>query len=286
MSARAFVRHAGRGLFHALAELGAARMAPPRDAREAAHRLAGALGAVGRAHELAVTVRGDIPRGPALVVANHVSYLDPIAILPVCPAIPIAKGDVAAWPIVGPIAGALGVVFVQREQPLDRARALRRIHDVLAAGAPVLNFPEGTTTRGDAVRPFWRGGFGIAQRLGIPVVPLAIRYADPALAWCDGATFVPHYLRTAARARVEVSLAFGAPLHPRTGEPPEVMAARARLAVCQLLSPTRSPDAGSRPSVPPPRSDAVLPASVAHHPHDGDRERPGRPRRGDPRRAA
>lgn len=272
-------RHAGRGLFQALAELGAARMTPPRDPRDAAHRLAGALGAIGRAHDLAISCRGDVPRGAALVVANHVSYLDPLAILPVCPAIPVAKGEVARWPIIGPIGAALGVLFVDRDDPHGRVRALRRIHDLLAAGAPVLNFPEGTTTRGDHVLPFWRGGFGIAQRLGVPVVPLAIRYADPALAWCGGATFVPHYLRTAARARVEVELAFGAPLHARAGEPPELLAARARRAVSRLLQPARSHDAGSRPELPPSRPDAVLPPAV--HPRAG---RPGR--RGAPRRAA
>ena len=105
-------RHAGRGLFYALAELGSARMAPPRDARDAIHRLAGALGAIARAHSLAVTVTGDIPRGRALIVANHVSYLDPLAILPRCPAAPLAKSEVEAWPIVGPIGKALGVQFV------------------------------------------------------------------------------------------------------------------------------------------------------------------------------
>ena len=66
------------------------------------------------------------------------------------------------------------------------------------------------------------------QRLGAPVVPVAIRYRDPALAWCDAETFLPHYLRTAGRPRVEVTLTFGAPMSPRTGEAPEDMAARAR----------------------------------------------------------
>ncbi len=218
MKALNVARHTGRGLFQALAELGAVRMTPPRDSRAAAHRLAGALGAVARAHDLVVTVRGEIAHGPALVVSNHVSYLDPIALLPVCPAIPIAKGEVAGWPIVGPVGKAFGIIFLARRDPMARVRTLRRIHDLLAAGTPVYNFPEGTTTRGDRVLPFWRGGFGIAQRLGVPVVPVAIRYRDPALAWCDGATFVPHYLRTAARPCTEVTLAFGAPLHARTGE--------------------------------------------------------------------
>jgi 1-acyl-sn-glycerol-3-phosphate acyltransferase len=251
--------HVGRGLFHALAELGAVRMAPPRDPREAAHRLAGAVGAVARAHDMVVHVEGDVPRGPALIVANHVSYLDPIAILPVCPAIPISKGEVSEWPVIGTIAHVLGVEFVQRRQPYARVRTLRRVHALLARGVPVLNFPEGTTTRGDKVLPFLRGTFGIAQRLGVPVVPVALRYRDPAIAWCDSATFLPHYLRTASRRNIEVTLGFGAAMSIRGGELPEDMAARARNAIKKTLE--RWNDAGIRSRVSAARPDPVLPAA-------------------------
>jgi lyso-ornithine lipid O-acyltransferase len=259
----AMVRHVGAGLFNALAELGSARMAPPRDARDSAHRLAGALGAIARAHDLHVFVRGDVPRGAALIVANHVSYLDPIAIVPTCPALPIAKGEVLGWPIVGPIGHALGVAFVRRRDPIARARVLRRVYDLLAAGVPVLNFPEGTTTDGSRVLPFHRGTFGIAKRLGVPVVPLAIRYRDPTLAWCNAATFLPHYLRTAARARIEIDLAFGAPMPPRTGEASEDMAARARNTIQNTLDRMRWNDAAARPRLPSPRPDSVLPLARA-----------------------
>lgn len=253
--------HIGRGLFNALAELGAIRMAPPANTRSAAHRLAGALGAVARAHDLHVVLRGEVPRTTALVVANHVSYLDPLAILPMCPALPVAKGEVNAWPIVGPIGAALGTIFVKRDDPMARVRTLRRIHDVLAGGTSILNFAEGTTTKGESVKPFWRGTFGIAQRLGVPVVPVAIRYRDPAMAWCDGATFLPHYVQLTARERVEVALTFGAPIAPRTGESPEAMAARVRGVVGHLLQHTRWNDAGLRTQLPTPRTDSVLSAS-------------------------
>jgi 1-acyl-sn-glycerol-3-phosphate acyltransferase len=252
--------HAGRGLFNALASLGSARASKPRDMREAAHRLAGAVGTMARSHELVVETRGEIPRGPALIVANHVSYLDPIAILPHCPAMPIAKGEVESWPIVGPIAAALGVIFVARRDPYARVKVLRRIHTLLEAGVPVLNFPEGTTTRGVHVKPFWRGSFGIAQRLGVPVVPVALRYRDPDIAWTGGAAFLPHYLRVASRPRIEVTLSFCTPLPARTGEAPEDMAVRARNVITRALDEMRH-DAGFRSQLSPSRSDAVLPAS-------------------------
>jgi len=255
-------KHLGRGVFNALAELGAVRMAPPRDSLARAHRLAGALGAIARAHDVVARVRGDVPRGTALIVANHVSYLDPIAILPMCPAIPIAKGEVASWPLVGPISSALGVNFVTRADPMARVRALRRVYDLLAAGTSVLNFAEGTTTPGDRVQPFWRGTFGIAQLLDVPVVPLAVRYRDPSLAWCNDATFVPHYLRTCRRDAIDVELTFGDAMLPRTGEAPEAMAGRARLRIAQLLGVVTSKDpshAAVRTRLSAPRADAVLP---------------------------
>jgi 1-acyl-sn-glycerol-3-phosphate acyltransferase len=254
-------RHLASGLFNALAELGAARLSPPRDPRDAAHRLAAALGAIARAHDLEVCVRGEVPRDPALIVANHVSYLDPIAILPVCPALPVAKGDVAGWPIVGAVGSRLGVLFVQRDDPAGRVTTLRRIHDRLAAGASVLNFPEGTTTRGTEVLPFWRGAFGVAQRLGVPVIPMALRYGDPELAWCGQATFLPHYWRTVRRDRVEVAITFGAPMHARTGEAPEAMAARARGIISHMLHTMRGTDAGPGARVSSPRPDSILPVA-------------------------
>ena len=253
------VKHVGRGMFDALAELGAARMVPPRDAHDAAHRLAAALGTIANAHEMVVDASGNVPRGTALIVSNHVSYLDPLALLPVCPAVPIAKGEVATWPLIGSIGSALGVAFVRRKDPMARVRVLRRIHTLLAARVPVLSFPEGTTTRGEQVLPFHRGTFGIAQRLGVPVVPVALRYADPALAWTDDAKFVPHYLRTAARPRIEIRVWFGAPMTPRAGELPEDMAARARNTIARTL--TRWNDATTRIRVSPSRPDPVLPVS-------------------------
>jgi 1-acyl-sn-glycerol-3-phosphate acyltransferase len=260
-------RHLGRGLFHALAELGAARTSPPGEPRAAAERLSAALAAVARAHDLEVQVRGDIPQGCALIVSNHLSYLDTLALLPLCPAIPIAKGDVSSWPVIGGVGRGLGVAFVRREDPMHRARVLRRVHSLLAGGASVLNFPEGTTTSGTELRPFWRGTFGIAQRLGVPVIPVALCYGDPELAWYGNATFLPHYWRTVRRPRLEVAIRFGAPMHPRTGEPAEAMAARARGTIAymlQTLTPTpRWIDAGTRVRLSSPRPDPVLPAAGA-----------------------
>ena len=193
--------------------------------------LSGACAEALRIVGLEVAVEGTPPRGGALVVANHVSYLDPLAIAAVVPCVPVGKAEVARWPVLGAVGEATGVLFVAREDRDSRFGVVRAAEGVLGAGLPVLNFPEGTTTAGDRVLPLRPGLFGSAMRLGIPVAPVAVRYDPPDLAWFGDATFLPHLARLLARRSARVRVAFGAPLSP-SGHPSAVAlaeAARARL---------------------------------------------------------
>jgi 1-acyl-sn-glycerol-3-phosphate acyltransferase len=159
-------------------------------------------------HGVRVEVGGQVPTGPSVLVANHVGYLDPMVLLAQLPAVPIAKRELSAWPVVGPTIGALGVVMVRRGDPYDGARALRHAMRALEGGTNVLVFPEGTTSRGNRVLPLRRGVFGIARRLGVPVVPVVVRYAEPGSAWVDDDWFLPHYLRTLGRSTVTAHVQF------------------------------------------------------------------------------
>ena len=226
-------RRAARGLFDAFAEIGGARRYPPANTLAAAHRLAAAAGALARAHELHVTVHGDIPRGPALVVTHPAGPLDALALLPVCPAIPIAPAAVLGWPVIGTLATAFGVAFVTRADPMARVRTLRRVHALLAAGVSVVDYT--LPAPGGAVGDLRRGGVGIAARLGLPIVPVAIRYAEPPPRRAPGTSLTRHYLALAAQPRVDIELVFGAPVHARAGEPAEVLADRVRHRVARLL---------------------------------------------------
>ena len=62
-------------------------------------------------------------------------------------------------------------------------------------------FPEGTTSAGDCVLPFKRGIFGVARRLGVPVVPVALRYDSPSDCWIGSENFLSHYVRTVGGRR-------------------------------------------------------------------------------------
>jgi 1-acyl-sn-glycerol-3-phosphate acyltransferase len=179
-------------------------------------------------HGLTVGHCGTPPRGPAILVANHVSYLDPIAIMSVVPSLAIAKHEVASWPVLGELARGLDLLLVDRADPHSGARALLRARTLLARGASILVFPEGTTTLGDDVLPFKRGMFGLARRLALPVVPVALDYLDEGMAWVGDASFLPHYFKTSSHPQVGVRLEFGEPMFAEPRERAEQFAARVR----------------------------------------------------------
>jgi 1-acyl-sn-glycerol-3-phosphate acyltransferase len=181
-------------------------------ARELARAMRDGCRAVLRHHGVLVDAAGAPPHGPVLMACNHVSWLDPLVVAACVPCAPISKLDVRGWPVVGSLARRLGVIFHDRGDGASGLRVLRAAELALEAGLPVLNFPEGTTTDGAGVLRFRKGLFGLAQRLGVPVVPVAVRYQPADLAWTGDATFVPHYLRLAARGTSRVRLRFGAPV--------------------------------------------------------------------------
>ncbi len=257
-------RRGGGTLFATLAAIGEGRRTP--SPAVAAARFQSITRALAALHGVRLERRGELPDGPCVLVANHVSWLDAIVLGQLAPCAPIAKGEVAGWPVIGAGGRALGVSFVDRSSPMSGAVALRRALRVLGAGASVLNFPEGTTTDGTRLLPFRRGVFGVARLAGAPIVPIALSYASPAIAWTGGASFAPHYVQTAARDEIVARVTFGSPILPWPRDSARILAAAARHEIAALLglpswtaSTGGSHDPADRVRVPAARPDAVLP---------------------------
>ncbi|MGH7803688.1 MAG: hypothetical protein ACREQJ_05025, partial [Candidatus Binatia bacterium] len=62
---------------------------------------------------------------------------------------------------------------------------------------------------GPSTLPFRPGSFRLAAELGVPVVPVAVSYADPANAWIADDPFVGHFVRQLSAATVDIRVAFG-----------------------------------------------------------------------------
>lgn len=180
-----------------------------------------------------VTVSGAPPACAALFVSNHVSWLDIPVLGGVAGVHFLSKAEVAAWPLIGPLATAAGTLYIRRGHGQVRERA-RQIAAHISAGRPVLVFPEGTTTDGSDVRSFHSPLFAAASNDGHPVQPVAIRYLDergqphPCVPFVDDDEFTAHLWRLLGDARVRVEVQFLPPLH---GHNPQLLAGAAHAMV-------------------------------------------------------
>lgn len=114
----------------------------------------------------------------ALVIGNHVSWLDIYVINAWRPTPFVSKAEVRQWPVVGWLAEKLGTVFLKREK---RSEALRIMHEMaqrLNSGELMCVFPEGTTSNGLDLLPFHANLFQAAVEAGCPVQPVCIMYED------------------------------------------------------------------------------------------------------------
>ncbi len=169
-----------------------------------------------------VEVIGALPAS-GLVVANHLSYLDIILLSAIARPAFVAKSEVAAWPFFGRCARYSGSIFVERERRGAVAEVAEKMRVVLAAGVPLVLFPEGTSSGGDSVLPFQPSLFAPVAELGGPVAACAIDYTllggsvpDEVCYWRDH-TFAPHLLNLLSKTGLGIRIAFG-PARVRTGD--------------------------------------------------------------------
>jgi 1-acyl-sn-glycerol-3-phosphate acyltransferase len=124
--------------------------------------------------------RPHVGRGVGLVVANHTSFLDIVAIAGVVPARFVAKSEILGWPVVGGLARRLGVIGIDR----GALRSLPATIGAMTAGLfgddAVGVFPEGTTWCGRAGGRFRPATFQAAVDARMPVIPVHVGFRDAA----------------------------------------------------------------------------------------------------------
>ncbi|MBI5335702.1 MAG: 1-acyl-sn-glycerol-3-phosphate acyltransferase [Burkholderiales bacterium] len=125
-----------------------------------------------------------------LFVANHVSWLDIIAINAVQPARFVAKSEIRSWPVIGGLVTAAGTLYIERQRARDAVRVVHDMAQALRDGDVVAVFPEGTTGPGDSVLPFHANLLQAAIAVDAPVQPMTLRYADPAHRHSPAAAYI------------------------------------------------------------------------------------------------
>jgi 1-acyl-sn-glycerol-3-phosphate acyltransferase len=165
---------------------------------------------------------------PTLMIGNHTSWADILAIGSVAPVAFVAKQEVRRWPVVGIIAYLQRTVFVDRQRRQQTGDAINDMVDRLKENVPVVLFAEGTSSDGNHVLPFRSALVGAVHHTmgdvsggkNIVVQPVSLAYVKfggipvgralrDKVAWYGEADLVPHLLGVLAAGAVDVTVTWG-----------------------------------------------------------------------------
>ncbi len=159
--------------------------------------------------------------GPALIVSNHISWLDILVIHAARYCRFVSKSDIRGWPIIGALATGAGTLYIERSSRKDALRMVHDMADAMREGDVVAVFPEGTTSDGLALLPFHANLIQSAIAAEVPVQPMSLQFVD---ARTGELTLAPCYIgddtllgsvwRTLTASPIHAVVHFGEPQRP------------------------------------------------------------------------
>ena len=177
-----------------------------------------------------VTVLGTPSTGrPTLLLSNHVSWTDIIAVGSVADVTFVAKSEIKTWFFVGFMASLQRTLYVDRKRRSDAHRASKEMGERMASGGAVVLFAEGQSDVGTHVLPFRSALIGAAQHAmqdagagEVMVQPLTIAYTKlqglpvgrtdrSFIAWIKSKSVKQNIIEILTGGTREVTLAFGTP---------------------------------------------------------------------------
>jgi 1-acyl-sn-glycerol-3-phosphate acyltransferase len=195
------------------------------------------LAVMGRAAGLRVRTEGT-PRRGALLIGNHVSWLDVLALAGTSRARFVAHSGLTGHGALKWLCDQNDTVFVTRHQRGSVAEQVEQVRAALGE-RPVTIFPEGTTNDGTALLPFKSSLLSAVEPLAheVPIQPVALDYKDaPDIAWFGDEPGMANVNRILSRpGRVELTIKFLEPLAGEALSNRKTMTAAAQAADAQAL---------------------------------------------------
>ena len=113
---------------------------------------------------------------PYLLMSNHESHLDPPSIIRASerPVVFLAKEELKWIPLFGWGMERMGHIFIDRRNEKRARQSIEKAARRVQEGRCVLVFPEGTRTQDGELRPFKKGGFVLAVKAHVPIIPIGI----------------------------------------------------------------------------------------------------------------
>lgn len=203
---------------------------------------------------LKITVIGEPVQGrPTLIVSNHISWTDIIAIGSVADVTFVAKQEVSKWFFVGFMASLQRTLYVDRNRRSDARRTTREMGRRMADGGAVLLFAEGQSDIGTHVLPFRSALVGAAQQAMLEggagevlIQPLTISYTRlqglpvsrnerSLIAWIKSKSVKQNIREILTGGVKDVTLAFGTPMPLAQGADRKAVTKAAETEVRRML---------------------------------------------------
>lgn len=118
-----------------------------------------------------------LQNSPQIIASNHKGAFDILALQAFIPIQFrwVAKKSLFKIPIIGWSMSLAGYVSIDREKAGSAYKSIERAAEKVKKGVSVLIFPEGTRSSAGSLLPFKRGGFLLAIKSGVPIIPVSIR---------------------------------------------------------------------------------------------------------------
>jgi 1-acyl-sn-glycerol-3-phosphate acyltransferase len=196
------------------------------------------LSTMGRLSGLRVRTEGRALKG-ALFLANHVSWLDILALASTSRSIFVAHSGLGSHGGLRWLCEQNDTVFIARHRRGSVADQVEQVRAALGE-RPLTIFPEGTTNDGTALLPFKSSLLSAVEPLAhaVPVQPVALDYADaPEIAWHGDEPGLANVRRILARpGRIDLTIRFLDPLVGSALDNRKTMTAAAQEAIARALS--------------------------------------------------
>ncbi len=201
-----------------------------------------------------VNVVGTPNRGhPTLLVSNHISWTDILAVGSVADLTFVAKSEIEKWPVVGFMASLQKTIYVDRNRRRDAHRTSTEMARRMASGGSVLLFAEGQSDIGTHVLPFRTALIGAAQHAmmaagarDVFIQPMTIAYTKlqgmpvsrnerTLIAWIKSKTVGENIREILAGSVREVTVAFGEPVPFTESDDRKAVSRRCEAEVRRML---------------------------------------------------
>ncbi|MBR4514526.1 MAG: 1-acyl-sn-glycerol-3-phosphate acyltransferase [Lachnospiraceae bacterium] len=148
----------------------------------------------------------NIPDTPALFVGNHRSYLDILVHHNVikAPVGFVAKIELAKNILIAPYMKDIGCLFLDRNDIKQGMETIKQGAEYLKLGHSMVLFPEGARNQKETMLPFKEGGYKMAEKAGVPIVPMAI----------IGSEFILESAPGKGVHRGDITVVYGKPFNP------------------------------------------------------------------------